>query len=264
MATIDIANFVFTQLLKMDPSSPLISGEIGKDIIFVIVIPAAVSLLIFYSIIGPILGDHKKLRLLFGVGGLGAIIYLGLYELIAQWSKILFIVWFLVGGAYVLYAKTVGKAGHGALMGAGGWLFKKFGGKTTLGIDPTIKLEIQETAKSMIAAAAQSALADEEVRVFNATNNPELARGRAAEANEARKQIVEYKKKLIEVLKQHGKGAKEYIDEQVQEAIKEHIADRSLMETIGVGASATPGGPNTHDASLGESRFKTRAKQTWG
>src|SRR3989338_5531393 len=157
MATSEIANFVFFELLRLDPLTSLIRGDVGRDILFVIVIPADVGLLLFYEVTKIILKEHGSLRMLFGIGGLGAVIYLGFYELLARWAFLLFIFWFGFAIFNRAFIRTVGEGGHKVLWGLGGWLGRR--GRVML--SPGLHHEIEQNARDLVGAIAENMSANQ-------------------------------------------------------------------------------------------------------
>ena len=236
MAVSDIASFVFNEILRIDPSSTLIRGDIGRDIIFVLVIPAAILLLIFYEIMKPLLGDHTKLRILFGIGGLGAVVYLGLYELLVQWSIILFLVWVGLFGLSRVYMKTAGARGHGAIRGifgwAGGLIARPIRGAFTH-LDVATETRIGTASRMLVATIRALAEAQHSARVSHGGGI--VVPGTGPPANvilRHEERIAELQEQLGQIVAAYGSRGRDQINRAVRDAVEQHALDRSFIGVI--------------------------------
>lgn len=128
---LDIQEFLFYQVLRIDPGSNLVTGDIGRDLLFVLVIPSLVGIMVLRSISTVVLNEHGYLKSLFSVAALGTIVYLGMYTFIAQFSIFIFFMWIFLYGGIWGYKAIVGRGGHAMLSGASNKVGKLIGDKIT-------------------------------------------------------------------------------------------------------------------------------------
>ncbi len=80
----DIYSLIFYQILKYDPSSTFLTGDMIHDLVFGVLIPSIPVILILKFFSSYITGEHKDLQILAMIGGLAFIIFGGWFPIIAQ------------------------------------------------------------------------------------------------------------------------------------------------------------------------------------
>jgi len=211
----DIANFVFNDILR---ASNLYTGDIGHDFIFNLIIPSAVFLLIWFTVVGKITEGHSALKLLFGIGALGSVVYLNMFELLAGWSKILFFIWIGFALVNTAYKKTVGETGHGALMAGAGWLGKKLKRKIPH-MDASEKILMGNDARALV-ASVEGIVSNR--RLLNnpttALNNYQTQLYRES-INKFESRASEMAAKLATYIDKHGADIKKDIDKAIKDSV---------------------------------------------
>lgn len=122
----EIQEFLFHEVLRVDRGSALITGDIGKDILFVLIIPSILGILVIRSLMKRAIGETRGgLATMVGIAALGFIIYGGWYTLLAESSVFIFALWLFISVASWGYHAVVGETGHKAIMFGANFLKKK-------------------------------------------------------------------------------------------------------------------------------------------
>ncbi len=120
----DIAEFLFYTVLKIDPYSSIITGEFSHDMVYVLLIPS-IFLIVMLQQFGKEIFHGGKQSLLISIAGLAVIIVSGWYGAIASFSAFLFPV--LLGFFIIkfLYRMVISQKTSNAGIKAAAWGSKK-------------------------------------------------------------------------------------------------------------------------------------------
>lgn len=114
----DIYETVFYDILQIDRSSTLITGEFGHDMVFGLLIPSILLILILREFGKFFAGDSKLAGTLVPIAGLAAIIVGGFYGVIAQFSTMLFILMLAMFIIVYFKRRLITRGQEGAITGA--------------------------------------------------------------------------------------------------------------------------------------------------
>jgi len=113
--TMDIYSLIFYQILKYDPSSTFLTGDMIHDLVFGVLIPSIPVILILKFFSSYITGEHKDLQILAMIGGLAFIIFGGWFPIIAQLYLPLFGVAIFFAAINVFTRHVINEEGQKAL-----------------------------------------------------------------------------------------------------------------------------------------------------
>ncbi len=114
----DIYETVFYDILQIDRSSTLITGDFGHDIVFGLLIPSVLLILILKEFGKFFAGDSKLAGTLVPIAGLAAIIVGGFYGVIAQFSSMLFVLMLAMFIIVYFKRRLITRGQEGAITGA--------------------------------------------------------------------------------------------------------------------------------------------------
>lgn len=138
MAFDNIYNFVFYDILKFDPSSTVLTGELQNDIIFGLLVPAVFIFILLYFFVYHQFGAGSKfLGTLSSLTAFGVIITLGWVPLIAGLGGFAFVLILFLALLRGIYSRLIPKGVDTKIYGAGKWLGKTAAKKIDI-TDPTL------------------------------------------------------------------------------------------------------------------------------
>ncbi len=114
----DIYETVFYDILQIDRSSTLLTGEFGHDIVFGLLIPSILLILILKEFGKFFAGDSKLAGTLVPIAGLAAIVVGGFYGVIAQFSTMLFVIMLAMFIIVYFKRRLITRGQEGAITGA--------------------------------------------------------------------------------------------------------------------------------------------------
>ncbi len=120
---VQVYDLIFYEILKIDPASPVLNGDLFHDLIFGVLIPSVFLILFFEEFTRRVF--NGKMRHLITVCGMGVLIAYGWYGVIVSMTSILFP---LLLGLYLIfffYRSIVGKKGSEAMIKGAEFLGKK-------------------------------------------------------------------------------------------------------------------------------------------
>jgi len=125
MASFDIYDFVFYDILKFDPSSSVLTGELQNDVIFGLLVPAVFIFIVLYFFVYHQFGAGSKfLGTLASLTGFGVIITLGWVPLIAGLGGFAFVLILFLAILRGFYSRLIPKGVDTKVYKAGHWLGK--------------------------------------------------------------------------------------------------------------------------------------------
>ncbi len=99
--TFSIYDFIFYDILKFPPMTPILNGELQHDFVFGLFVPSLILVMFLYFSLGPLFGqEHAGIRKLVMLAGFMVALTLGWYPIIAGLGNLLFV---LVMGFGLLY-----------------------------------------------------------------------------------------------------------------------------------------------------------------
>ena len=130
MASLDIYDFVFYDLLKYDTSSSVLTGELQNDVIFGLMVPTIFILIVLLTGVKQMFGDsHKSVGYLASITGLGVIMTLGWVPIIAGLGGFVFVL-ALIGYFIAAFYRRIISHGHEKVLVDNA---KKLGGAIDMG-----------------------------------------------------------------------------------------------------------------------------------
>lgn len=94
----NIYDLIFYEILKFDYSSPILNGELMHDLLYGLLLPSIALYMILDIFMNYVSGEHKRLRHIIAIGGLGVILVNGWYPIIASLYIPIFLIALILTG----------------------------------------------------------------------------------------------------------------------------------------------------------------------